>query len=232
MEREVFMKLGLKEVSYVIKTLGISDEISDLHGNVMVGNKLYIYEKKGNTITISSEEGKSLTVAVDVKVEEHLDKNGNYYVLPKHKVFFEYGLANGEALAFTKELPLEGMYEGFEDVNRHDLLTGAKTGYYNVVGEKVASFSTEVRAINLENSDSTYIFENAGREMPVRVRHGEMNFIELDGTNAEALKANAVREKILYGIDYLAISPEAIEEVERKFRKDVFAYKEANQRTK
>jgi hypothetical protein len=232
MEREVFMRLGLKEVSYVIKTLGVSDEISDLHGNVMVGDKLYIYEKKGNTLVISGEDGRRLTVAVNVDVKERLDKDGNCYELPKHQVFFEYGLANGEALAFTKELALVGAYEGFEDVNRHDLLTGAKTGYYNAKGEKVASFSTEVRAINLANSDKTFIFEVVGKEMPVQVRHGEMTFANFDGTDIEALKAKAVREKILFDVDYLAITPEAIELVERKFRKDVFDYKNQHKHTK
>lgn len=230
---EVFMKLGLKEVANVIKTLGVSTEIPYMHGNVDVDGKLHIYEKKGNRLTITSEEGKYVGVEVDCQVVERRDIHGNSFELPQHKVYFEYGLANGQLLAFSKELVLDGLYEGFEDVNRHDLLTGTDTRYVDRDGNDVASFSTELTNIQLPNSENTYIFGLNGSEQPIAVSSNgaESSLDESMKPTKEARLAMLARKQLQIAIGSCAIDANAIDKVGNKFRQDVFAYKELNKPT-
>ena len=61
---ENFVRLGLQEACNVVKTLGISSDVMYLHGNVEVKGKLYIYEKKGDQLTITDENGVSLTIKI------------------------------------------------------------------------------------------------------------------------------------------------------------------------
>ena len=227
---EVFKRLGLQEVANIIKTLGVSTEISDMHGYKKIGDEIFVYEKKGNTLTITCESGKNLSVAVDCSVKERVDKNGNSYELPVHEVYFEYRLANGELLYFDKELHLSGYYEGFEDVNRHNLLTEAKTGYVNAEGKTVASFSTELTNIKLNNSEITYIFALDGKDEPIASMVGDsMSTIDDCATlTTEAKIAQYVRGNLKLGISKDAINPDAIDQIGNLFRKDVFAYKAAN----
>lgn len=224
---ESFMLLGLKEVSYVIKTLGICTEIPYLHGSIDIDGKLYIYEKKGNELTITGEDGKSIKVAINYSVQDGLDERGNYVVRAKHEVYFNYGLDNGEHLEFYKTLGLDPGFESFEDVNRHDLLDNLKTKYTNAKGEEVANFSLELTAIHLKDSNKTYAFRLGENNIPISIQYedGVMSIVDTSTLDEEASKAASVRENILDGMISHTISPEAIESVERKFRADVFAYK-------
>ena len=230
---ESFMRLGLKEVSYVIKTLGICDDIPYLHGNVDIDGKLYIYEKKGNVLTITGEDGKSVKVGVSCTQQPAIDDHGEYYEWSKHEVKFEYGLDNGERLTFYKELGLNPGYEGFEDVNRHDLLHNTTNRYIDGKGREVASFSIEATMVHLLDSDKIYIFELLGKPFPVAVSYddGEMHVSYTD-TDEDMKNVMDVRNRILSGIEFHTIEPSTIEIVERKFRKDVFAYKEQQKKMK
>ena len=230
---EVFMKLGLKEVANIIKTLGVSTEIPYMHGGMYVNGKLHIYEKKGNTLTIKTEEGKSVSVAVDCSVEEHTDKHGNHYELPKHQVYFEYGLSNGQLLAFSKVLPLDGYYEGFEDVNRHDLLTGTTTSYVDQDGRDVASFSTELTNIQLAKSENTFVFGLNGSEDPIAVKckNDETSLATGMELPKEARLAKLARKQLQIAVASCAIDANSIDVIGNKFRQDVMLYKEAHPET-
>ena len=230
---EVFTKLGLKEVASVIKTLGICTDIPYMHGSAYIDGKLHIYEKKGNSLTIFSEDGKNVSVAVDYRVVEKTDKNGEIHKVPQHQVYFEYGLANGQLLAFSKELVLDGGYEGFEDVNRHDLLTGTNTSYVDKDGNNVASFSTELTNIQLANSENTFVFGLHGSEDPIAVSTKECER-SLDGRKVlpkEARLAKLVRKQLQVAIASCAIDANAIDKMGIQFRQNMFEYKEKHQGT-
>ena len=227
------MRLGLKEVADIIKTLGICTEIPDMHGMLKVNKELYIYVKRGNTLTITCEDGKSLSVAVDCSVKECTDIHGRSYELPVHEVYFEYGLSNGELLSFNKELHLDGLYEGFENVNRHDLLTDTNTSYVDAKGDTLASFTTELTNITLKNSKKTYIFALGGRSEPIATIEGdaESTIDDCAHLTKEAKAALLVRVMLEYGISKCAIEPTAIDIVSKQFREDVLACKKLNNGT-
>ena len=228
---ETFMRLGLKEVSYVIKTLGICTEIPYLHGNININGKLYIYEKKNNEFTILGEDGKSLKVAINYSVEEKFLEDGRHFPIPKHEVFFDYGLDNKEHLTFYKGLYLDGEYEGFENVNRHDLLTNIKTEYKGAKQEKIANFTIELKQIHLNGSEKIYSFNNDNSIIEMHPKNNCAYYLTKDSDlDEEAKKADAVRNSLIDVITNNAIEPLVIELVEREFRQNVFSYK--NQKRK
>ena len=157
----MFVRLGLKEVADVIKTLGISSDIMYLHGNIDVNGKLYIYEKKGNQLTITGEDGKSVTIGINYSEEKAKDYQNRDVLYLKHEVSIDYKLEDGHHITFYRDIPLERGYESFENVNRHDLLSGVKTGYVGKDGEE-ASFSVGLNKVCFNGSKKVYEFTSDG----------------------------------------------------------------------
>lgn len=168
---ENFIKLGLQEACGIVKTLGISPDVMYLHGNVEVNGKLHIYEKKGDQLTITGEDGKSLTVKIGYSEEVKKDYQNRDYVAPKHEVTLDYKVEDGHHLTFHRVFTSDGIHESlprgyasFEDVNRDNLLSGTETTYVGVNGEKIATFTTELYDVCPIGETKSYLFSSAGIE--------------------------------------------------------------------
>lgn len=79
-----------------------------------------------------------------------------------HSVAINYCLEDGSRLELTNNLSLDEGYGGFSDVQRHDLLDGLKTKYYDQEGKEAAFFSRELERVHLTGNNITYEFTDEG----------------------------------------------------------------------
>ena len=239
---EKFVRLGLQEACNVVKTLGISSDVMYLHGNVEVKGKLYIYEKKGDQLTITDENGVSLTIKIGYSEEIKKDYLGRDYVCPTHDVFLDYKVEDGHHLTFHKVFSYEDGheslkrgYESFEDVNRHHLLRGTETSYVGADGKKEATFTVELGEVCPAGEEKAYLFSSAGIEHDNKlftVDGGQLVSIHKDPAagldDAKSFDLDKEREKIenflKSGVKLHPFTREIIKDAYRKLdRKDRYA---------
>lgn len=160
---ETFVKLGLKEVANIIGILGLSTDIKELEEkDFEINGKKYGYYKIGNAVVIYDEDGKSVKVKVNHTQEKTKDYKNMDVIYDNHEVFMDYQLENGDIISLKNQIALDGGYEAFENVHRHDLLSGLSLKYVDKTGKKLASFSVGVDKVCLGEERKIYEFNHDG----------------------------------------------------------------------
>ncbi len=159
---ELFIKLGLKEICYIVNRMGLTTDVEYLEGNLEVDGIKYHYEKRGNEVVIADENNKKVRVGINYTEEPTKDNYGRTVVYVKHEISVDYSLENGEYLNLYNNISLDLGYESFENVQRHDLMSGLRTRFFSNKGEEVASLSIGLDKICLAGSNQIYEFNDGG----------------------------------------------------------------------
>ena len=160
---ETFVKFGLKEVANIIGLLGKSTDVKELDvKDIEIDGKKYGYYKIGNALVIYDESGKSVKIKVNHTQEKTKDYKNMDVIYDVHEVFMDYQLENGDIISLKNQIALDGGYEAFENVQRHDLLSGLGLKYVDRTGKKLASFSIGVDKVCLGEEKKIYEFNYDG----------------------------------------------------------------------
>ena len=160
---ETFVKLGLKEIASIIGLLGKNTDLNELSVNdINVDGKKYSYYKLGNALVINDENKKEVRIKVKHTQEKTKDYKNMDVIYDNHEVFIDYQLENGDIISLKNQIPLDGGYEAFENVQRHDLLHGLSLKYVDRTGKKLASFSVGVDKVCLGEDKKIYEFNDNG----------------------------------------------------------------------
>lgn len=207
---DLLKDLGLKEVASIIQTLGTHTDVKELEGSVVVDGVECKYFKNGNSFTVYTSDGNRMCVAIDASVKEVRNSNGEgvYRNIGKsltstdedekpfervvkyasHDVLLDYSISDGSYLVLTGGLSLPEGYEGFENVQRHDLRDALNIRYYNQDGQREASFSLGLGRIVLDDTKTSYEFEEDGIHIGNRV-------ITLDGGTLVSISGDPTPSK-------------------------------------
>ena len=132
---ELFNILSLKEIADIISTLGESHRnIYHMCGTIRLDNKVIFYENKDNELSIQSSTGEKTKIRISFSSKETEDYNGRKITFLSHECFVDYYLRDGSVISLYNQLSLPNGYDGFESVQRHDLLKGLRVKYYDKDG--------------------------------------------------------------------------------------------------
>ena len=132
---ELFNILSLKEIADIISTLGESHRnIYHMCGTIRLEDKVIFYENKDNELSIQSSTGEKTKIRISFSSKETEDYNGRKITFLSHECFIDYYLHDGSVISLYNQLSLPNGYEGFENVQRHDLLKGLRVKYYDKDG--------------------------------------------------------------------------------------------------
>lgn len=170
---ELFNVLSLKEIADIICILGESHEsIKHSYGNLHLENKDITFLYENDELIIQSNTGEKTNVKISFSKQEGKDYNGRKITYLSHECFINYYLQDGSIISLYKELSLPEGYEGFENVQRHNLLNGLRIKYYDKEGNQ-STFSLTADKICIDEN-KIFEFTNEG------IKYGN-KIISLDG---------------------------------------------------
>jgi hypothetical protein len=184
---ELFIDLGLKEISNIINRMGLTTG-TNVSGEIEYNGVKYNYDKTGNTFVIVDSNGKMTRISIDYNEKEGKDAYNRDVKYVNHEVSIDYLLNNGESINLSNNIGLEPGYESFENVHRHDILDGLRTKYCDRNGKEIASFGLELNKICLKNNDQIYEFTKDGIACGKRL-------ITLDGSTLVSVSGNETPSK-------------------------------------
>ena len=158
---ELFTKLGLKEICYIVNKMGLTTEVEFAVEDLNINGKRYRYEKKGNMVLITDEDNRQMRIGINYKELPSEDYLGNHIIFTNHEISIDILLENGEYINLYNNIGLPRGYKSFENVQRHDLMSGLVTKYCDKKGNKIASFSLGLDKICLGEHD-VYEFTDEG----------------------------------------------------------------------
>ena len=132
---ELFNILSLKEIADIISTLGESHRnIYHMCGTIRLDNKVIFYENKDNELRIQSSTGEKTAIRISYSSKETEDYNRRKMTILCHECFIDYYLRDGSIISLYNKLSLPKGYDGFENVQRQDLINGLRIKYYDKDG--------------------------------------------------------------------------------------------------
>ena len=193
---ELFTKLGLKEICYIVNQLGLSTNMEFLHGsNIVVNGRTYNYEKRGNSVFITDSVGNCVKVAVKYTEEPTKDHYGRDVIYVKHEISADYALPNGELINIYNNISLDRGYEAFENVQRHDLMHGLRLSHINDNQECDATFSLGLDRVCLQENNQIYEFNENGIVAGRRILSEDgSSLVSVSGVDAPA-------KELIYSFD-------------------------------
>lgn len=186
---ELFTDLGLKEIASIISRMGVTTDVN-ISGEVELNGKKYSYEKIGNQFVVTDSDNKQTKININYSSIVGKDAHNRDVTYVKHEVSVEYLLENGEIINISNNIPLDPGYESFENVHRHDLLSGIRTKYCDVDGKEIASFSIGLNEICLKENNIKYIFDEDG------IKYNNV-VLSLDGDTLVSISGEEIPSKEL-----------------------------------
>ena len=185
---EMFIKLGLKEISDTFGIIGVANEIDRASGVVDLGNQMIDYGKHGNKLIIATSDGRRIDANVVISKRKEKDNRNNDVERFYHEVSADYYLKKGDKIRIYNEFVLDGGYESFENIQRHDLMKGLRTSYIDKDGKEVATFNIGLDKVCLKDNNLIYEFTNDGIKYKNKL-------VSLDGNGLLTVNGNPVPSK-------------------------------------
>ena len=190
---ELFLDLGLREISSIINVMGVTTEIDQLHADNLEHNGvLYSYDKNGNNVEISDSLGNKTKISINCRTGE--EENPFTHALEMHDyhdIAIEYLLKDGSKITLEKTVGLNPGYESFENVRRHDLLHDLKTCYVDKEGKEVASFNLSLDTICLKDPIEKVDFTKDGIKCGNKI-------VSLEGNSLLSLNGEEIPNKNIF----------------------------------
>ena len=186
----MFEKIGLKEIASLISVMGESFGTGVYSGEVEVDGKKYTYDKEDDLMVIKCDDGRKMSIKLNSTTERVRDNLNREVVYCNHDVNVDYYKEDGSRINLYTKLALNEGYEGFEGVQRHDLLRGLEVNRINSCGKKEASFDLELNKVSFGEDYNKYVFT------PTGIEHGN-NFISLDGEELVLMYGSKIPSKEL-----------------------------------
>ena len=186
---ELYIDLGLKEIASIINRMGLTTD-TNLSGEVELNGKKYFYEKVGNKFTVTDSDNKQTRISINYSSVNGKDAYNRDVTYDKHEVSIDYLLENGEIINLSNIIPLDSGYESFENVHRHDLISGLRTKYCDVDGKEIASFNLGLNEICLKDNNIKYIFDEEG------IKYNNV-VLSLDGNTLVSISGEEIPSKEL-----------------------------------
>ena len=160
---EFFIKVGLKEIANIVQTLADSIDSDNIRDFVEVDGKELTYYKSNYELAISSNDGRNMNIHIVCKDRDVTDFLGRKNTVKDHFVFTTYYPADGNKILLKSTIPKydEG-YEGFRDVQRHDLMTGFEAVFFNNKGYAEAWFDPNLDKILPSDNNQKILFSKEG----------------------------------------------------------------------
>ena len=182
---ELFIDLGLKEIASIIGRMGLTTDINELHGEVELNGIKYNYEKHGNEFKVTDSLGHQTNIKINYSEEETKDDYNRTIRYLRHDVSMDYLLKNGDYINLSNNIGLDSGYESFENVHRHDIISGVRTKYCDKDGKEVASFGLGLDRICLKDKNKLYEFNEDGIKCGNRI-------ITLDGNTLVSISGSEI----------------------------------------
>lgn len=151
-----------------------------VEGKVTDGNLEVNYSKNGNSMTITTNDGRKMCIAIDASTKIGKDSRNNVVRYVTHDVFMDYSIRDGSSLVLSNSLALPEGYDGFEGVQRHDLKDGLRTKFVDKDGKEEATFNLDLTKVCLIKNNRVYEFTKDG------ILYGN-KLISLDGDKLLAI---------------------------------------------
>ena len=202
---ELYIDLGLKEIASIINRMGLTTD-TNLSGEVELNGKKYFYEKVGNKFTVTDSDNKQTIININYSSVNEKDSYNRDVTYDKHEVSIDYLLENGEIINLSNIIPLDSGYESFENVHRHDLISGLRTKYCDVDGKEIASFNLGLNEICLKDNNIKYIFDEEG------IKYNNV-VLSLDGNTLVSISGEEIPSKELISSFKLKDEQDKIERI-------------------
>lgn len=202
---ELYIDLGLKEIASIINRMGLTTD-TNLSGEVELNGKKYFYEKVGNKFTVTDSDNKQTIININYSSVNEKDAYNRDVTYDKHEVSIDYLLENGEIINLSNIIPLDSGYESFENVHRHDLISGLRTKYCDVDGKEIASFNLGLNEICLKDNNIKYIFDEEG------IKYNNV-VLSLDGNTLVSISGEEIPSKELISSFKLKDEQDKIERI-------------------
>jgi len=182
---ELYMKLGLREISSIINTMAKYkvDGIEFANGSFELNGIKYDYLLDDNNLILKSSDGRSMNIIIDADTKEFKDYLNRPIKVVSHEVNINYYLPNGDTINLNNSLGLEEGYRGFDGVQRHDLISGMRNSLVGKDGKVKSSFSINLDTVYLDDEHKKYSFGVDGISYDNKV-------VSLDGNELLAINAN------------------------------------------
>lgn len=202
---ELYIDLGLKEIASIINRMGLTTD-TNLSDEVELNGKKYFYEKVGNKFTVTDSDNKQTIININYSSVNEKDAYNRDVTYDKHEVSIDYLLENGEIINLSNIIPLDSGYESFENVHRHDLISGLRTKYCDVDGKEIASFNLGLNEICLKDNNIKYIFDEEG------IKYNNV-VLSLDGNTLVSISGEEIPSKELISSFKLKDEQDKIERI-------------------
>ena len=186
----MFEKIGLKEIAAIVSVMGESYGTGPIIGEVEVDGKIYSYDKEDDITVVTCSDGRKMSIKINSTTERERDSFNREIVYCNHDVNVDYYKEDGSRINLYNKLSLNEGYEGFEGVQRHDLLAGLAVNRINACGKKEASLNIDLSKVTMGDDYNKYVFTEKG------IEHGN-NLISLDGEELKMIFGSKIPDKAL-----------------------------------
>jgi len=160
MSKAMFESIGLKGIASLVGVLGETHDYGDYLGKVVVDGKEISYDKEGDILFVVSSDGRRMSIEADAYEEVEKESSDRTTIYAHHDVDVNIYTKDGGRVNLKDSLGLPLGYEGFENVQRHNLY-GVEIKSYNPCNVLEGTSSLELTKIDL-GSGKSYYFESDG----------------------------------------------------------------------
>jgi hypothetical protein len=191
----MFEKLGLKEIASLISVMGESYGSGPIIGEIEYDGKHYTYDKEDDLMIITCDDGKKMSIKLNCK-NERVKENDREVIYCEHSVDVDFYKEDGSRINLYNRISTPEIgYEGFEGVQRHDLLGNNEhrkldINRINACGKKEARFDVNMTSVTIGEDYNKYEFTDKG------IEHNN-TLISLDGEELVTMYGSKVPDRNL-----------------------------------
>ena len=229
---ELFIDLGLKEICGIVGLLGRNTDVENIQDVIEVNGKKYLIEKNGNTATITGPDNHKCTISVNYTEQEQIDHYNRRVIYINHFIDTEFLSPEGNSIKLHNNISLDRGYESFENVQRHDLMDGLRLSYNDQT-----DFNLGLTRFHLRKNKKVYNFTDNGVSFGFKelvIDNGSIKATpELSIEELVSIKeALSYRKEIMDEVKENTITPEVLDETEKRFRRILRERKEQERENK